>query len=144
MLLIARVYISVCEAVRLKDDSVIPPHAVRGQKVVMRCNYDMQGDNLYSVKWYFNRQEFYRYIPSDNPKVTIFDNHVGVNVNPKLSTEREVVLDNADFSTSGVFRCEVSGDAPMFLTDSIEGTLHVVGELLFISLWSRRSAISKY
>ena len=45
-----------------------------------------------------------------------------------LSTEREVVLDNVDFSTSGQYRCDVSGDAPMFQTDSIEGLLFVVGE----------------
>ena len=121
-------FFPVCSAVKLLDDSVIPPHAVKGNPVVMRCNYDMQGDNLYSVKWYYNQKEFYRYIPSDNPKVTIFDNNPGVTVNAKASTEREVVLDNVDFDTSGLYRCEVSGDAPMFLTDSIEGALYVVGK----------------
>lgn len=69
-----------CLSVRLLEDSVIPPHALRGQKAVMRCNYDLEGDRLYSVKWYFNQKEFYRYIPSDNPQVTIFNNHPGVNV----------------------------------------------------------------
>ena len=67
--------------VRLLEDSVIPPHALRGQKAVLRCNYDLEGDNLYSVKWYYNQKEFYRFIPSDNPKVTIFNHHPGVNVN---------------------------------------------------------------
>ena len=47
---------------------------------------------------------------------------------PNLSTEREVVLDNVDFSTSGQYRCEVSGDAPMFQTAHTEGLLFVVGE----------------
>ena len=60
---------------------MIPPHALRGQKAVMRCNYDLEGDRLYSVKWYYNQKEFYRFIPTDNPKVTIFNNHRGVNVN---------------------------------------------------------------
>ncbi len=46
----------------------------------------------------------------------------------QLSTEREVVLDSVDFSTSGQYRCDVSGDAPMFQTDSIEGLLFVVGQ----------------
>ena len=39
-----------------------------------------------------------------------------------------MVLDNVDFTTSGRYRCEVSGDAPMFQTDSIEGVLFVVGK----------------
>ena len=73
--------LSVSTGVRLLEDSVIPPHALRGQKAVLRCNYDLEGDNLYSVKWYYNQKEFYRFIPSDNPKVTIFNHHPGVNVN---------------------------------------------------------------
>ncbi len=39
-----------------------------------------------------------------------------------------MVLDDVDFSTSGQYRCDVSGDAPMFQTDSIEGLLFVVGK----------------
>lgn len=118
--------LKVCQSVRLLSDSVIPPHALKGHQAVLRCNYDMEGDDLYSVKWYFNQKEFYRFIPSDNPKVTIFNHHKGVKVNARLSTEREVVLDDVDFSTSGDYRCEVSGDAPMFQTASINGILFVV------------------
>ena len=53
---------------------------------------------------------------------------------PHLSTERELVLDNVDFTTSGTFRCEVSGDAPMFQTASTEGVMAVVGKMRPISL----------
>ena len=81
-------YFSGCFSVRLLEDSVIPPHALRGQKAVMRCNYDLEGDRLYSVKWYYNQKEFYRFIPSDNPKVTIFNNHHGVNVNVSVPSIR--------------------------------------------------------
>ena len=52
----------------------------------------------------------------------------------RLSTEREVVLDNVDFTTTGQYRCEVSGDAPMFQTASTEGILYVVGE--YLSFWN--------
>lgn len=120
------VLIGGTNTVRLLQDSVIPPHALRGQKAVLRCNYDLEGDNLYSVKWYFNQKEFYRYIPTDNPPVTIFNHHPGVNVNPQLSTTKEVVLDEIDFLTSGQYRCEISGDAPKFQTASAEGLLFVV------------------
>ena len=50
----------------------------------------------------------------------------------RLSTEREVVLDNVDFRTTGEYRCEVSGDAPMFQTASISGILFVVGKYKII------------
>ena len=70
-----------CVCVKLLPDSMIPPHALKGHQAVLKCNYDLEGDNLYSVKWYFNQKEFYRYIPTDNPKVTIFNHHQGVRVN---------------------------------------------------------------
>ena len=62
--------------------------------------------------------------------MTIFNHHQGVKVNSHLSTEREIVLDSVDFATTGTYRCEVSGDAPMFQTASTEGMLLVVGESL--------------
>ena len=71
---------------------MIPPHALRGQKAVLRCNYDLEGDNLYSVKWYYNNKEFYRFIPSDNPKVTIFNHHQGVSVNVSERDGELIVL----------------------------------------------------
>lgn len=58
---------------------VIPPHAIRGNNVKLLCNYDMEGDKLYSIKWYRNGHEFYRYIPTDNPQTTIFNGN-GVTV----------------------------------------------------------------
>ena len=32
----------------------------------------MEGDTLYSVKWYRNEREFFRYVPNDRPKLQIF------------------------------------------------------------------------
>ncbi|XP_071742783.1 uncharacterized protein [Lepeophtheirus salmonis] len=119
-------FLQGCVAVRLLEDSVIPPHALRGQQTRLRCNYDLENDNLYSVKWYFNDQEFYRYIPSDSPKVTIFHHLPGIRVDRSLSSEKEIVLDNVDFDASGKYSCEVSADAPMFQTASTSGILYVV------------------
>ncbi|RWS18251.1 hypothetical protein B4U80_11322, partial [Leptotrombidium deliense] len=34
----------------------------------LHCNFDLQGDELYSVKWYKNYVEFYRYLPSHQLK----------------------------------------------------------------------------
>ena len=59
-------------SIKLKNVS-IPPHAIRGQDVKLECLYDMEGDKLYSIKWYRNGHEFYRYIPTDVPNTAIFD-----------------------------------------------------------------------
>ena len=40
--------------------------------MVLECLYDMEGDALYSVKWYRNGKEFYRHIPSDSPPTAVF------------------------------------------------------------------------
>ena len=77
---------------KLLPDSIIPPHALKGHQAILKCNYDLEGDSLYSVKWYFNQKEFYRYIPTDNPKVTIFNHHEGVRVNVSYSKSLKAEL----------------------------------------------------
>ncbi|KAM7302476.1 uncharacterized protein ISCGN_017992 [Ixodes scapularis] len=57
---------SGCHCLRLVDLHV--PGAVRsGEPVQLRCEYDLESAELYSVKWYKNNVEFYRYLPSDVP-----------------------------------------------------------------------------
>lgn len=34
-----------------------------GGEVVLRCDYELGGDSLYSIKWYREQTEFYRYLP---------------------------------------------------------------------------------
>ena len=48
-----------CDAIRLLDVGV-PSYAVRGKDVVLSCDYDLEGQELYAIKWYKNGQEFYR------------------------------------------------------------------------------------
>lgn len=65
----------------LKDVSVTIPQAVkRGSNALLVCNYDMENDTLYSVKWYKGRREFYRYTPKENPAMKVFPNQSGLNV----------------------------------------------------------------
>lgn len=67
--------------VGLKDVSVTIPQAVkRGSNALLICNYDMENDTLYSVKWYKGRREFYRYTPKENPAMKVFPNQSGLNV----------------------------------------------------------------
>ena len=45
--------------------------------------FDMESDTLYSVKWYRNEQEFYRFVPNDKPKLQIFPQH-GIRVEVRI------------------------------------------------------------
>lgn len=57
----------------------IPNHTVRHTDAHLECHYDLDGEALYSVKFYKDGQEFYRYVPRDMPPVLIF-NQTGVTV----------------------------------------------------------------
>ena len=63
----------------------------------------MEGDKLYSIKWYRNGHEFYRYIPSDNPSTTIFNGN-GINVDKSQSSEEEILLRSVDLDTTGLWK----------------------------------------
>lgn len=57
----------------LRDVRITVPIAVRrGDNAHLMCNYDLENDTLYSVKWYKGRREFYRYLPKENPAMKLF------------------------------------------------------------------------
>lgn len=110
----------------LKDVSVTVPTAVRrGDNALLICNYDMEGDTLYSVKWYKGRREFYRYTPKENPAMKTFP-APGINVERALSNQSHVVLTSVQLGISGKFSCEVSADAPSFHTVIVSGDMEIV------------------
>ena len=57
------------------------------------------------------------------------------------SSEEELLLRSVDLDTTGLYRCEISGEAPLFQTASREAVLAVVGKIFsrflknFISGW---------
>lgn len=51
----------------------VPAHRVVGDKATLICQFDMEGDTLYSVKWYKDDREFYRFVPNDRPKLQVFE-----------------------------------------------------------------------
>jgi hypothetical protein len=60
-------------ALTLKDVRVLVPAAVkRGENVNLICKYDLEGDTLYSMKWYKGKREFFRFTPKENPSLQIF------------------------------------------------------------------------
>ncbi|XP_046812564.1 uncharacterized protein LOC111679258 [Lucilia cuprina] len=113
--------------VALKDVSVTIPQAVkRGSNAMLTCNYDMENDTLYSVKWYKGRREFYRYTPKENPAMKVFPSQSGLNVERNLSNQSHVVLLAVPLNISGKFTCEISVEAPSFQTAMVSGEMEVV------------------
>lgn len=51
---------------------VVPTAIRRGETATLFCHFDLEGDSLYSVKWYKGRREFYRYTPKEDPALKIF------------------------------------------------------------------------
>jgi len=111
-------------AIRLTE-TLLPSHAIKGEDVILECSYDMEGDKLYSVKWYRNGKEFYRHIPSDNPTTAVF-RQPGLYVDEYKSTETRIVLRKVEIVTGGYYQCEVSGEAPLFQTAKSMNTLNIV------------------
>jgi hypothetical protein len=49
------------------------PNAIQsGRNAIMTCDYELENDDLYSVKWYKGKREFFRYTPKEIPSIKIF------------------------------------------------------------------------
>ncbi|KAJ8730905.1 hypothetical protein PYW08_002318 [Mythimna loreyi] len=93
----------------------VPTHEPEGGMALLGCQYDLQGDTLYNVKWYKDGHEFYRYVPKSDPPVSYFP-MAGVNVDIGRSSITAVALVNLTQDSSGNYSCEVNGEAPNFAT----------------------------
>merc|ERR1711953_606474 len=104
----------------------VPGLVWSGRDASLHCDYDTQGEEIYSVKWYKGGQEVFRWLPSqpDHP-ITIYP-RPGVRIDQNKSSATSMALQAVDLSSTGRYRCEVSTEAPMFSTASGFGDLLVV------------------
>ncbi|XP_037956740.1 uncharacterized protein LOC119686270 [Teleopsis dalmanni] len=85
--------------------------------VTLSCSYYMSGHTLNSVKWYKENFEFFRYSPMMHPVYMKFP-VIGVQVQDgkyycnESTCRLELSLLSA--KSTGTYKCEVSGDAPLF------------------------------
>lgn len=60
-------------AYALRDVRVTIPQAARIMDTVsLQCRYDLEGEPLYTVKWYKGSKEFFRFIPKELPNTQVF------------------------------------------------------------------------
>lgn len=101
----------------LKKMTMNVPRAVRvGHSVTLECDYDLEGAPLYSVRWYRDNNEFYRYVPKEAPPTRVFP-LPGLHVDVSVSDDHRVTLLSIGQPMAGMFQCEVSADAPSFHTE---------------------------
>lgn len=64
-------YIIACKCIRITN-LVVPEVVNEKSDVTLRCQFALQGSELYSAKWYRDGKEFYRYAPRDSPPAQVF------------------------------------------------------------------------
>lgn len=68
----------------IRVDFKMPTEAVVGSSVELKCEWRILGmSKLYSVKWYKDDHEIFRYMPESNPKTQMFP-RVGVKVEVRI------------------------------------------------------------
>lgn len=102
----------------------MPGVVIRGDPVWLNCSFDLESDDLYSVKWYKNNREFFRYLPNEEPPVQAYKLS-GVYVDAGRSSVGNLYLKKTDLRSEGQYACEVSADAPSFQTVRSEKELKV-------------------
>ncbi|KAG1710382.1 hypothetical protein GQR58_002664 [Nymphon striatum] len=98
-----------------------------GDDVMLECAFDMHNLKLYSIKWYKDGEEFYRYLPKLNPPRRRFENE-GINVNLSMSDKGRVLLQKVDFDSTGTYKCEVSAERPGFHTKNTQAKMTIYVE----------------
>ncbi|XP_065364029.1 uncharacterized protein beat-IV [Calliphora vicina] len=84
-----------------------------------------EGEDLYAIKWYKDNEEFYRYVPKANPPKTSYRVD-GVRVIEEHSDSTRVLLRGLTINSTGLYRCEVSAEAPNFSSVQGEGRMDIV------------------
>ncbi|XP_070505623.1 uncharacterized protein [Chironomus tepperi] len=98
-------------------------HHYRRNNYLYYDNEEDMDETLYSVKWYKDGEEFYRYVPrASNPQNSYsFD---GIKVDHKRSNSHKVFLRNVSLKSSGLYKCEVSLEGPSF--SSVHGESYML------------------
>ncbi|KAH0953920.1 hypothetical protein HN011_004319 [Eciton burchellii] len=91
----------------------------RCDRVSLRCEYDLGGKELYSVTWYKDGIEFFKFMPGSPGREYYID---GVYVDVSRSDHEQVTLlgpsmRKGKVNLAGSYGCEVSSEGPNFQTD---------------------------
>ncbi|KAF7383661.1 hypothetical protein HZH66_013011 [Vespula vulgaris] len=110
----------------IKVEIKMPREAEEGSTVELRCEWRLLGGaGLYSVKWYKDEHEFFRYVPDNDPKIQTFP-QLGIHLDKRSNSEKSIRLANVRLETSGQYKCEVSTEGPSFASFHKTANLTVI------------------
>ncbi|XP_071514169.1 uncharacterized protein [Panulirus ornatus] len=116
----------VAQSLHISKVEVPSPVAV-GESGWLQCQFVDEGESIYALKWYLGLDEFYRWTPAENPPVKTFPVRGDpLTVDTAASHRGRVRIHHVTLGAAGVFRCEVSAEAPAFHTESAVATMTVV------------------
>ncbi|KAK9298917.1 hypothetical protein QLX08_007944 [Tetragonisca angustula] len=104
---------------------IVPTYSLRGKNALLECRYNLEADKLYSITWYKDHEEFYRYVPRGEPTKHSYRVE-GVKVDHRQSDDQKVLLQDVSLHSSGQYKCEVSAEAPSFNSVSAEASMEVI------------------
>jgi len=102
-------------SLQLSMVGVQPSTMIVGQNAKLQCLFDLEGEELYSLKWYKNGKEFYRYMPGQERMTDIYT-QPGILIDLQYSDIYQLHMLSVSLDTAGVYRCEVVTEAPHFNT----------------------------
>ncbi|KAF2363086.1 Immunoglobulin-like domain [Trinorchestia longiramus] len=103
----------------------VPSWVKVGDSASLTCKFDLEGQNLYAVKWYKDGREIYRYVPAEKLTQQDFPMN-GVHIDVSQSDKEVVRLKNVSLESTGRYKCEVLAESPKFMTLVKSGEMQVV------------------
>ncbi|XP_042878744.1 uncharacterized protein LOC122257507, partial [Penaeus japonicus] len=106
----------------------VPLYAFAGGQATLSCSYDLRATRLYSLKWYHNRTEFYRYVPTERIRPVYIGPSHKFSVKELFRSDQRVTLSLTRLSVtaSGQYRCEVIAEHPSFRTEAGTASMTVL------------------
>ncbi|XP_064082481.1 uncharacterized protein LOC135198639 isoform X1 [Macrobrachium nipponense] len=110
----------------------VPLYAFAGGQATLSCSYDLRSTRLYSLKWYHNGTEFYRYVPTERNRPINIKPSLKFSVTELFRNDHRVTLSLTRLSVtaSGQYRCEVIAEHPSFRTETANAAMTVLREPL--------------
>lgn len=104
----------------------MPKEAQVASSAELKCDWRLLGGNiLYSVKWYKDDHEFFRYVPDNDPRIQTFP-QPGIHLDKRFNSDKSIRLRDLELASSGQYKCEVSTEAPSFATTYQTANLTVI------------------
>lgn len=85
----------------------LPEFALSGDSIELTCNHRIPISRMYSVKWFKDSLEFYRFIPANGARSKSSLYLPDVRLDLARSNSQMLYLRNVTHRTSGLYRCEV-------------------------------------